>query len=264
MFSSVCSELFSLWLYFGFFLQRQVSLYSKKRNRIRKGLFARLPPNTEQELCYLLSMAYSNCPMSLLGINGTAFHHSKPSKTKTPKHQHLLQGEVGLKVSIYLLTYIVSSFTSRVQHVAGQRKSTGIVGTQYIALLPKTPCFCFHLALSKKAVSPADTVYQTEKAFPDSPGNTHQQPVTDPDVVPSMAWLTRFRGSLCPPSSGLCHTVNTTSSERQRPQQSVCGQTPTNCPVCSCNTEWPKVLGRSVHLEILSLCSDQQGRLWDK
>lgn len=113
----------------------------------------------------------------------------------------------------------------------------------------------------EKAVSPADTVYQTEKAFPDSPGNTHWQPVTGPDVVPSMAWLRRFRGSLCPPSSDLCHTVNTTSSERQRPRQLVCGQTPTNCPICSCYIGGPKVLGCSVHLEILNCCSYQQGQL---
>lgn len=129
-----------------------MSLYSKKINRVLKGLFARPHPNTEQELCYLLTMEHGlQLPDEFVRNKRHCISSFEKNNKTNQNHQHLLNWEVSLKKSpFYLLTYNVLFFTQQVQHMAGQSKSAGNIGTQHITLLPKTPYFCFHLVLSKQ------------------------------------------------------------------------------------------------------------------
>lgn len=118
MFSIVCSELFSIWLCFGFFSFKDKCCFTARKQTGYLRDYVQDPTQTQSRnfaICSLWGMV-SICLTSLLGIKGTAFHYlkqkNKQKQTKTPNHQHLLNWEVSLQKSpFYLLTYNVPSFT---------------------------------------------------------------------------------------------------------------------------------------------------------
>lgn len=96
-----------------------------------------------------------------------------------------------------MLTYSVLSFTFWVQHTAGQSKSAGITGTQWITLLPKTPCV--HSQNCQPSLNHSAWFRQRERGFFGQPWNTLLQPAIDPGVIPNMVRLTGLGGVPCVP-----------------------------------------------------------------
>lgn len=176
-------------------------------------------------VCLLWSVG-SKCLISLLGIQGTAFQHSKG---RTEKGKNLTSSIFCLQSLLFILWHTVSCplpAHGRTEEICWNHR------TQYLAPLHETPCLCFHLVLPGSCQPSLIHPIQLRRQRVSSSGWhwQHSQAAYDRSWCGSQCGMADVPQtySLCPFSSELGPRTDINSLEQQRQQQSVCGQSPNN------------------------------------